>query len=82
MNYEMMMALRPESLAQIDKMFKFCLEVRIQCECCLLSGHSKLLVITDALLKEVGLSLQGDHVHEVKGVLHIPDLQKESTASY
>lgn len=33
------------------------------------------LVLAHSLLKEVGLSLQGDVLHEVEGVLHPVELQ-------
>jgi len=36
-------------------------------------GHSHALVLAHLLLKEVRLSVQRDHLHEVKGVLGIVD---------
>ena len=33
-----------------------------------------LLVLADALLEEVGLALERDHVHEVEGILDVVDL--------
>ena len=38
--------------------------------------HAHPLVLADPLLKEVGLSLQRDVLHEVEGVLHPVDLQR------
>lgn len=38
--------------------------------------HAHPLVLAHALLKEVGLSLQRDVLHEVEGVLHPVELQR------
>ena len=35
---------------------------------------SSLLIVTDSLFKEVGLALEGDHVHPFEGVLDIISL--------
>ena len=53
------------------------LKVRVQAELALLLGvhHPHLLVLAHPLLKEVGLAFQGDILHEVKGVLHVPALR-------
>lgn len=40
--------------------------------------HAHPLVLAHPLLKEVGLSLQGDVLHEVKRVLHSVDLHTET----
>eukprot|EP00960_Hanusia_phi_P004077 119069-Hanusia_phi.AAC.8 len=52
------------------------LEVMLQAEamvplsCLLVDGrhHASLLVVSDPLLEEVGLSLEGDHVHPLEGI--------------
>jgi len=33
--------------------------------------HSRFLVVAHALLEEVSLALQADHVHPFEGVLHV-----------
>lgn len=38
------------------------------------STDTSLGIVRDTLLEEVGLSLEGDHVHEVKGVCDVVDL--------
>jgi len=48
----------------------------IKLACVGLSGtrcdlDTSLLVVSDSLLKEVGLSLKRDHIHPLEGVLHI-----------
>ena len=53
------------------------LEISIQSELVvLLVGHDPgLLVVAHPLLEEVGLSVQGDVLHEVEGVLDVVDLR-------
>ena len=41
--------------------------------------HAHPLVLAHTLLKEVGLSLQRDVLHEVEGVLHPVDLQRHKS---
>lgn len=43
--------------------------------------HTHPLVLAHSLLKEVGLSLQRDVLHEVKGVLHPVDLHRTPQVS-
>ena len=49
------------------------LKVCVQAELALLLGvhHPHLLVLANPLLKEVGLPLQGDVLHEVEGVFNV-----------
>ena len=48
--------------------------------------HSGLLVLSHSSLKEVGLSLERNHLHPIEGVLAIPDLGhsegKQETVSH
>lgn len=37
----------------------------------LISHDTSFLVFTDSLLEEIGLALEGDHVHPVEGVLGV-----------
>lgn len=55
-------------------------EVGVQPEgvVCGAGHHAHPLVLAHTLLKEVGLSLQRDVLHEVEGVLHPVDLQHDT----
>lgn len=44
--------------------------------------HTHPLVLAHPLLKEVGLSLQRDVLHEVEGILHPEDLQRQITGQF
>lgn len=59
-------------------------EVSIQPErvVCGARHHAHPLVLAYPLLKEVGLSLQRDVLHEVEGVLHPVDLQRRITGQF
>ena len=59
------------------------LEISVECEDVFrfLRHDSRLLVLSNPLLKEVGLSLQWNVLHEVKGVLNIVHLQREQNSA-
>ena len=54
-------------------LYGYCSEFGVQGEDAVLLGllHVGLLVLTHTLLEEVGLALQGDHVHPLERVLNV-----------
>ena len=43
------------------------------------SHYASLLVLPHSPLKEVGLALQRNHLHPIKGVLAVPDLSRSQS---